>query len=661
MKDTVRKDIIFTKEELDDIFLILEYSAISLIDIRHNLISPKEALSDYSLPCSAFLFTNAGKAEVLLGDKSYHINHFSLFHGGKGTKLSILPHCEWLEYYMVFYKTGESQFNKEKLKKLLKRINPYQQQYGFSPQNPVFFTEILRSMYEHWNESAPMKKFYEKSLFYQFTYELYKELAQANVLTFDPDIVKMTMRYMEKNYATPIAVQDICQRFGISYSHFYRLFKKETGNTFQGYLLKIRLEKARQYILESNYSLSEIAKFTGFYDEFHLSSSFKKLTGMSPVTLRKNLTWDKKYTYMENPDFSHYNEACQVSHDKLNVEGAYFMLKHLKNKTAVIAAALSLMTLISACSTPTAISDNTASTESQASDEQKTTNEQKNEKGADASAKAETKILSTAKGDVEIPLNPKRVVTDCGLLGDILALGVIPTAIEDYGSKDVPYKDLIKDTTVLEKWEPEYIMAEQPDLIITLYEENYEQLSKIAPTVYVPSNEITVEEELSFLAEALGKDPEEGKKVVASYNEKVAKYKAKLKDSGLYNKTFSVIRVQGENKIGVRWSNNLGGQILFGSLELPQTEGAIKEIEAGRDWGATLSFEALPEYMGDYILVTESDNYELIENNPVWKSLPAVQAGHIIVLSEPYMYLNDIYSWSAQLDLVANSLLELTD
>lgn len=645
MKDMYRKDNIFTKEEMDDIFLILEYSAISLLDIRHHLISPEEALKDCIFPSSAFLFTNPGKAEVLLGDKSYQINHFSLFHGGKGTSLSIIPHGEWLEYYMIFYKTGETQFHKEKLKKLLKQINPFQQQYGFTPQNPVFFTEILRSIYEHWNEPAPMKKFYEKSLFYQFTYELYKELAEASVLTFDPNIVKMTIRYIEKNYATSIAVQDLCQRFGISYSHFYRLFKKETGSTFQGYLLKIRLEKARQYMIESSYSLSEIAKFTGFYDEFHLSSSFKKLTGMSPATLRKNLTWDKKYPYMENPEFSHYNEAYQVSQDKLNTQGD-IMLKHLKNKTAVMAAALSFMTLLSGCSTASSVSDNTTSTASQAADNQN-------------SQKSETKILQTVKGDVEIPVTPKRVVTDSGLLGDILALGVTPVAIENYGAEDVSYKDLIKDITVLEKWEPEYIMAEQPDLIITLYEENYEQLSKIGPTVYVPSDQMTVDEELSFLAEALGKDPEEGKKILDAYYEKVAEYKAKLEEAGLYNKTFSVIRVQGENQIGVRWSNNLGGQILFGALELPKTEGAQEEIDAGHDWGATLSFEALPKYMGDYILVTEYGNYDLIKDNPIWKSLPAVEAGNIIILSEPFMYLNDIYSWSAQLDLVGDALLEL--
>jgi iron complex transport system substrate-binding protein len=664
MKDVKQGNITISKEELNDIFCILEYSAFSLIDIRHALISPKDMLKDYLLPCSAFLFTSAGKAEILLGDASYHINHFSLFHSSKDTKLSILPNCNWLEYYLILYKTGETQFNKEELKKLLKRINPYQLHYGFTPQNTFLISELLCKMYEQWHQSTPTNKFYVKSLFYQFTYEVYNELSQTSVLKFDSDIVGMTIHYIEENYASHISIQDICQKIGISYSHFYRLFKKETGSSFQSYLLNLRLEKAKQYILESNYSLREIAKFTGFYDEFHLSSSFKKLTGISPVALRKNLTWDKKYTYMEIPETSIYNVACQVSHDKPNSEGAQFMLKHFKNKTAVIAAMLSLMTLFTACSTPASNPDGRSATDSQSRDTQsagsQTADDQSKDKSAETTVNAEIKILSTSNGNVEIPLNPQRVITDCGLVGDIVALGVIPAAVEDYGSKDVAYKDLIADTTVLEKWEPEFIMAEKPDLIITLYEDNYEQLSKIAPTVYVPSNDLTEEERLSLIAEALGKAPEEGKNLVTAFYEKAAAYKEKLKAAGLYDKTFSVIRVQGENKIGVRWSNNLGGQILFGALELPQTELALKEIESGVDWGSTLSFETVPEYMGDYILVTQFDNnYELIANNPIWQSVPAVQAGNIMLFSEPYMYQNDIYSWSAQLDLVANALLEL--
>ena len=308
----------------------------------------------------------------------------------------------------------------------------------------------------------------------------------------------------------------------------------------------------------------------------------------------------------------------------------------------IIAASLAVMLLLSGCG-------GSAGGGAQGSD------------GAEDTAKGETRMFTTVKGDVEIPVHPQRIITDNGLLGDMLALGVTPIAIENYGATDVPYKDLIKDVKVLEKFEPEYLMAEKPDLIVTLYEDSYEQFSKIAPTVYVPANELETEEMLSFLSDTLGLGREKGKEVLDAYKAKVEVAKEKIREAGLYEKTFSVIRVQGENQIGVRWSNNLGGQILFGALELPMTEGALKEIEVGEDWGATLSFEAVPEYMGDYILVTEYGNYQLIENNPVWQSLPAVQKGNIIVLSEPYMYLNDVYSWSAQLDLVTEELLKLVE
>ncbi len=653
MKEFNRKGIIFSKEESDQIFQILEYSSFSIVEIKHSILTPENALKEHVLPCNAFLFTGSGRVKVILDDSSYRIQHFCLFHGHKDTKLSIFPYCDSLEYYMILYKTGDAQFHKKELKNLLQYIDPFQQVYGFTPQNPVLITALIANMYEHWQDSDSQMKFYEKSLFYQMLYEVYKELAQVNALAYDSDIVGITLRYLEENYSHHISVQNICQKIGISYSHFYRLFKRETGGSFQNCLLKIRLEKASHYILEGNYTLSEIAKLTGFYDEFHLSSSFKKLTGISPVAYRKILTWNKKYDYMETFNASYYNETCQVSNGEPNLEGAYQMFNHFKNKAA-LAAALSLTTLFTACSVQTSNTDGGTSNASQPTSSPSTA------AASEDAANAETITLSTVKGDVEIPANPQRVITDSRLLGDVVALGVIPTAIEDYGSVDVAYKDLIKDITILEKWEPEFIMAEQPDLIITLYEENYEQLSKIAPTIYVPVDSLTIEEKLSFIAEGLGKAPEEGKKLVTDFYEKVDAYKVKLKDAGLYDKTFSVIRIQGENQIGVRWSNNLGGQILFGALELPMTELALKEINSGQDWGATLSFETLPDYMGDYILVTEyDDNYGLIEDNPVWTSLSAVQAGNIMRFQEPFMYQNDIYSWSVQLELIANALLDL--
>lgn len=648
MKHMGRTDCIFTKECVADSIRIWNSAAISLIDIRHNLISPKDAIFHYRLPASAFLYTSGVKAEVLLNDTSYAVERFGLFHGGRGTELSIHPQEGWLEYYMVLYKAGEPPFHKREFLRLMEHTNPFRQQYGFAPQNPLFFMEQLRKMYERWKGPTPLNLFYGKSAFYPLVYEVYEALQQDNVCVFEPDIITIAQRFLDKHFGEPVSIQDLCAMLGISYSSFYRNFKQKAGVTPQEYLIDARLTAARKWLQSSDASIREVAEHCGFPDEHNFYRQFTKSVGTSPNAYRQISQSRLKDNTIGNVVSFPYNWDDLVSQNELKEKGATSMLKQMGSK-AVLAAALSLVLMLSACSSAPANTSGTESSSSAAVSSQVIKTEG-------------TRILKTVKGDVEIPASPKRIVTDYGLLGNVIALGVTPIAIENYGAEDVSFKDQIEEVSILEKWEPEFIMAEEPDLILTVYEDSYEQLSKIAPTVYVPVNDMTVLEKLTFLADALGKDPDEGKQVVDAFYAKVDAAKEKLRAAGFYDKTFSVIRIQGENKIGVRWSNNLGGQILFGALGLPYSEGAVKEIKSGQDWGATLSFEALPEYMGDYILVTASDefSYGLIENSPIWKSLPAVQAGNILVFSEPYMYLNDIYSWSAQLDLITDALLKKT-
>ena len=101
MRNNEHEKVIFDKEGLLDAIKIGRYSAIDLVDIRYKLINSEEALRDYRMPTSMFIYTSGGKTEVILDNKSYIVERFGIFHGGKGTELSIKPMCKWLEYYMI--------------------------------------------------------------------------------------------------------------------------------------------------------------------------------------------------------------------------------------------------------------------------------------------------------------------------------------------------------------------------------------------------------------------------------------------------------------------------------------------------------------------------------------------------------------------------------
>src|SRR3712207_6781244 len=69
---------------------------------------------------------------------------------------------------------------------------------------------------------------------------------------------------------------------GLSKSHYCRAFKTTTGISPHQWLLKARVEKAKQHLLEGNLPLAEIALAVGFTDQAHFTHAFSRIEGISP-------------------------------------------------------------------------------------------------------------------------------------------------------------------------------------------------------------------------------------------------------------------------------------------------------------------------------------------------------------------------------------------
>lgn len=106
----------------------------------------------------------------------------------------------------------------------------------------------------------------------------------------EADIVSTALHYLENNYFQQIDVDGLAKRFGFSRAYFSSLFTKRTGETPHNYLSKIRIEKAKDYLKNTTYSIEEIAYSVGFSSLQRFSDSFKKHVGLSPMQYRKSLT-----------------------------------------------------------------------------------------------------------------------------------------------------------------------------------------------------------------------------------------------------------------------------------------------------------------------------------------------------------------------------------
>lgn len=97
------------------------------------------------------------------------------------------------------------------------------------------------------------------------------------------DYVEFVKKYIEEHYMQKIQLQDLATYTHISGSYLSVKFKKEVGCSFTEYLIKFRMNKARQLFRERNIACKEVADLVGYEDYAQFSKMFKKYVGMSPA------------------------------------------------------------------------------------------------------------------------------------------------------------------------------------------------------------------------------------------------------------------------------------------------------------------------------------------------------------------------------------------
>jgi YesN/AraC family two-component response regulator len=105
----------------------------------------------------------------------------------------------------------------------------------------------------------------------------------------EPPMIRRAKGYIAGHYRDPVGLDEIARTMHVSTFYFCKMFKKATGLTFTDYLGRIRVEKAKNLLLNPHLRVSEIAYTVGFQSLTHFNRMFRKLTGESPTDFREKL------------------------------------------------------------------------------------------------------------------------------------------------------------------------------------------------------------------------------------------------------------------------------------------------------------------------------------------------------------------------------------
>lgn len=258
---------------------------------------------------------------------------------------------------------------------------------------------------------------------------------------------------------------------------------------------------------------------------------------------------------------------------------------------------------------------------------------------------SETVVIEHSKGTTEVPKNPTKIaVFDFGVLDTLDKLGVdvelalatpsIPSYLSKYENA-TPVGDLkTPDIEGLFNFEPEiiFISGRQADY--------YDELNKIAPTVYVDLNSKTYLEDftknVTYLAEIFGKE-EEAKAELEKINAKIEEVKQKANAT---DEKALVIMLK-ENKISAFGSGSRFGMI-HDTLQVKQADENIPQSTHGNE----VSFEYISEINPDILYVVDRNtvvdgdgsNVSILDNELV-KQTTASKTDKIVNLDAEVWYI----------------------
>ncbi len=209
----------------------------------HIVTNPKEPTIEFISGFTDFHFKNMPPNSIELKDGGYVI------HMSSELKQEVSKHC----YAMI----AERESN---------QIGRYF----------MFKTHLMQMLLLVMREISDVEKTDQKG----YNFESYNKSYAVNRI----------INYLNENYEHKISLEQIAHNIYLSPVYISKIFKEETGESPINYLIKIRLDKAKDILLNSNCgSIKSIANQVGYDDVYHFSKLFKKYYGVSPLYYKKKI------------------------------------------------------------------------------------------------------------------------------------------------------------------------------------------------------------------------------------------------------------------------------------------------------------------------------------------------------------------------------------
>ena len=110
--------------------------------------------------------------------------------------------------------------------------------------------------------------------------------------------IKNAQEFIETNFQDKITVDQLAHMFALGRRNMERRFKKATSNTVIEYIQRVKIEAAKKKLEDGQKNINEVMYDVGYSDAKAFRTTFKKITGLSPVGYKNK--YNKELAFGDN-------------------------------------------------------------------------------------------------------------------------------------------------------------------------------------------------------------------------------------------------------------------------------------------------------------------------------------------------------------------------
>lgn len=172
-------------------------------------------------------------------------------------------------------------FNGTEARRLLNLTGLTREKPVLRPRDPKPLKEKLLRLYRA-GGSTPAADAEMVGILYLFLAELIRQNETPSPAAGAKEYLAQAVRFVQRNYAGEIGVEDIAAYSGVSRSQLYRAFEEGFGLSPHEFLQRYRIGEACSLLRTGRYTVAEVAGSVGFADPLYFSRVFKKMKGAAP-------------------------------------------------------------------------------------------------------------------------------------------------------------------------------------------------------------------------------------------------------------------------------------------------------------------------------------------------------------------------------------------